>query len=279
MYRILDKRVLNQTQTVFAFDVEAPLAARKALPGQFIVFQIDEYGERIPVTIAAADRDKGVVTIIVQAVGKSTRQLSRMQTGESLASFSGPLGRPTCLEGLQSVCIVGGGVGTAIAYPVARAMHDRGIRVDMIAGFRSADSMILEQQMRRSVTELFVTTDDGSFGERGTNVDKLRALLDGGRVYDEVLCMGPAEMMRCVCAVTAEYGVKTVASLDPIMLDGTGMCGACRVTVGGETKFACVDGPEFDGHLVDWESVIRRGGFYEQEERQAMAHVCRGPGG
>ena len=279
MFKIVSKRPLNEAKTVVEFVIDAPLVARKAKPGQFIIFRIDEYGERVPVTIAASDPEKGTVTIMVQPVGKSTKMLNTMEPGDCLADFVGPLGRPTNMEGLKKVCVIGGGVGNAIAYPVAKGMHDRGIQVDMIAGFRSKDIVILEEEMRAGTDHLYITTDDGSYGEAGFNVTKLQALLDAGEQYDEIMCVGPTRMMQRVCEATKPYGVKTIASMNPIMLDGTGMCGACRLTVGGETKFACVDGPEFDGHLVDWDGIIQRGAYYAQEEKEAAEHICRITGG
>ena len=279
MFKIVSKRPLNEAKTVVEFVIDAPLVARKAKPGQFIIFRIDEYGERVPVTIAASDPEKGTVTLMVQPVGKSTKMLNTMEPGDCLADFVGPLGRPTNMEGLKKVCVIGGGVGNAIAYPVAKGMHDRGIQVDMIAGFRSKDIVILEEEMRAGTDHLYITTDDGSYGEAGFNVTKLQALLDAGEQYDEIMCVGPTRMMQRVCEATKPYGVKTIASMNPIMLDGTGMCGACRLTVGGETKFACVDGPEFDGHLVDWDGIIQRGAYYAQEEKEAAEHICRITGG
>ena len=279
MFRILSKRPLNEAELEIEFVIEAPLVARKAQPGQFIIFRLDEYGERIPVTISAADREKGTITIMVKRAGKSTRMLHQMEVGDCLADVVGPLGHPTPMEGLQRVCIVVGGVGTAIAFPVAKGMRDRGIDVDMIAGFRTKKYVILENELRACSVNFYPTTDDGTYGEKGFNVDKLRRLLDAGEKYDEVLCFGPLRMMKMVCDTTREYNMKTVASLAPIMLDGTGMCGACRLTVGGETKFACVDGPEFDGLQVDWDGVIRRSMYYAEEEKEAAAHICRITGG
>jgi ferredoxin--NADP+ reductase len=216
---------------------------------------------------------------MVQPVGQTTRMLNLLEAGDSIADFVGPLGRPTNMEGLKRVCVVGGGVGNAIAYPVAKGMHDKGIEVDMVAGFRSKDIVILEDEMRAGVTNLYITTDDGSYGEAGFNVTKMKQLLDEGNKYDEVMCVGPTRMMQRVCDATREYGIKTIVSMNPIMLDGTGMCGACRLTVGGETKFACVDGPEFDGHQVDWDGIIKRSTYYAEEEKTAMDHICRITGG
>ena len=279
MFKIVSKRPLNDAKTVVEFVIEAPLVARKALPGQFIIFRLDEYGERIPVTIAGYDREKGTITIMVQPVGQTTQMLNQMEAGDYIEDFVGPLGRPTNMEGLKKVCVVGGGVGNAIAFPVAKGMHDRGIEVDMVAGFRSKNIVILEDEMRANVTNLYITTDDGSYGEAGFNVTKLKALLDAGNKYDEIMAVGPTRMMQRVSEATRPYGIKTIVSMNPIMVDGTGMCGGCRLTVGGETKFACVDGPEFDGHQVDWDGIIKRSMYYAEEEKTAMDHICRITGG
>jgi len=205
--------------------------------------------------------------------------LAELNEGDSILDFVGPLGKPTHMDGLKRVAVVGGGVGCAIAYPVAKGMHEKGIEVDMIAGFRSKDIVMLEDEMRKNSTNLYITTDDGSYGEKGFVTDKLKALIESGREYDEVVAIGPGIMMKFVSLATKPYGIKTVVSLNPIMIDGTGMCGGCRVSVGGETKFACVDGPEFDGHQVDWEELLRRGAFYKEEETEQKAHVCRITGG
>jgi ferredoxin--NADP+ reductase len=279
MYKIVKKRVLNEAATTIEMVVEAPLVARNAKPGQFIILRLDEYGERIPLTIADYDREKGTVTIMFQPVGQTTQMLNLMEEGDYIADFVGPLGKPTNMEGLKKVAIVGGGVGCAIAYPVAKGMHEAGIEVDMIAGFRSKDIVILEDEMRAGCTNLYITTDDGSYGEKGFTTDKLKQLIESGKQYDEVVAIGPAVMMKFVCAVTKPYGIKTIVSLNPIMVDGTGMCGCCRVTVGGHTKFACVDGPEFNGHEVDWDELIKRNSFYIEEETEAKKHVCRLTGG
>lgn len=276
MYQILRKRTLNQAGTSLEMVVKAPLVARKCLAGQFIIFRIDEFGERVPLTIADYDRSEGTVTIMFQPVGSSTKKLAELEVGDSILDFAGPLGRPTEIEGLKRVAVVGGGVGCAIAYPVAKAMHEAGVEVDMIAGFRSHELVMLEVEMRQSSTNLYLTTDDGSYGEKGFVTDKLRALIESGRDYDQVVAIGPGVMMKFVSEATRPYGIHTLVSLNPIMIDGTGMCGGCRVTVGGKTKFACVDGPEFDGHLVDWDELIRRGAFYKSEEAE---HSCRLTGG
>lgn len=277
MFRILRKRNLNFTVTLMV--IEAPLVARKCLAGQFIIYRLDELGERVPLTIADYDREKGTVTIMFQPVGRSTMMLAELNEGESILDFVGPLGKPTEMDGLKRVAVVGGGVGCAIAYPVAKAMHGKGIEVDMIAGFRSRDIVMLEDEMRANSTNLYITTDDGSYGEKGFVTDKLKALIESGRNYDEVVAIGPGIMMKSVSLVTKPYGIKTMVSLNPIMIDGTGMCGGCRVSVGGETKFACVDGPEFDGHLVDWDELLRRCAFYKDEETQQKEHVCHLTGG
>ena len=279
MFKIVKKRILNPAGTTIEMIVEAPLVTRKCLAGQFIILRTDEFGERVPLTIADYDREAGTVTIMFQPVGKATSILSHMQEGDNISDFVGPLGKPTEIEGLKRVAIVGGGVGCAIAYPVAKAMHAAGTEVDMIAGFRSSDIVMLEDEMRNSCTNLYITTDDGSYGEKGFTTDKLKELIDSGRDYDEVVAIGPGIMMKFVCATTKPYNLKTVVSLNPIMIDGTGMCGGCRVTVGGETKFACVDGPEFDGHLVDWDELLKRGAFYRNQENEMREHNCNLTGG
>ena len=279
MYKIVKKRVLNLAGTTLEMVVEAPLVAKKCLAGQFIIFRLDEFGERIPLTIADYNREKGTITIMFQPVGRSTMMLAELNEGDSILDFVGPLGKPTNTEGLKRVAVVGGGVGCAIAYPVAKAMHSKGIEVDMIAGFRNKDIVMLEDEMRANSTNLYITTDDGSYGEKGFVTDKLKELIEAGRNYDEVVAIGPGVMMKFVSLATKPYGIKTVVSLNPIMIDGTGMCGGCRVSVGGKTKFACVDGPEFDGHLVDWDELLRRGAFYKDEETEQREHVCRLTGG
>ena len=279
MYRIVKKRVLNKAGTTIELVVEAPLVARKCLAGQFIIFRLDEQGERIPLTIADYDRKEGTVTIMFQPVGRSTIMLAELNEGDYILDFVGPLGKPTHMEGLKRVAVVGGGVGCAIAYPVAKAMHAQGIEVDMIAGFRNKDIVMLEEEMQANCTNLYITTDDGSYGEKGFVTDKLKELIESGRNYDEVVAIGPGMMMKFVSLATKPYNIKTVVSLNPIMIDGTGMCGGCRVSVGGETKFACVDGPEFDGHLVDWDELLRRGAFYKDDETNQKEHVCHLTGG
>ena len=276
MYRIVSKRFLNEAKNTIEMVVEAPLVAKKCLAGQFIIFRIDEFGERVPLTIADYDREKGTVTIMFQPVGVSTKMLAALNEGDFIQDFAGPLGKPSETAGFRRVAVVGGGVGCAIAYPVAKAIHETGAEVDIIAGFRNKDIVMLEDEMRASCTNLYITTDDGSYGEKGFTTNKLKALIDSGVQYDEVVAIGPGMMMKFVCEVTKPYGIKTIVSLNPIMIDGTGMCGGCRVTVGGKTKFACVDGPEFDGHEVDWDELIKRNAFYKEEEAE---HACRLTGG
>ena len=272
MYRIVKKRVLNPT--VSLMEVEAPAVARKAEPGQFIILRVDEEGERIPLTIADFDRERGTVTIIYQVVGATTEKLNHKQEGESLQDFVGPLGRATETEGLKRVAVVGGGVGTAIAYPVAKKLHDVGCHVDLIVGFRSKDLVILEEEFKAASTQLIIGTDDGSYGKKALVTDLLREQIEGGAKYDRVIAIGPVIMMKFVCELTRKYDIPTVVSMNPIMIDGTGMCGGCRLSVGGETKFACVDGPEFDGHKVDFDEAMARGAMYKDFERHAYEAAC-----
>lgn len=264
MYKILNKRQLNET--VILMDIDAPFVAKKALAGQFIILRVDEYGERIPLTIADYDREKGTVTIIFQIAGATTQLLSTLKAGDSLKDFVGPLGKATELEGYKKVCVIGGGVGCAIAYPSAKALFKNGAEVDVIAGFRSRDIVILEDEFKAVSSNLYITTDDGSYGEKGFVTDKLKSLIDGGNNYDLVLAIGPVPMMKFVCKTTEPYGIKTLVSLNPIMIDGSGMCGGCRVNVGGEIKFACVDGPDFDGHMVNFDELMKRNSTYREQE-------------
>lgn len=273
MYTIVAKKILNESVTLI--EVAAPLIARKAKAGQFIIFRIDEYGERIPLTIADYDREKGTVTIIFQHVGRSTKILSEKVPGDTILDFVGPLGKATELDGYKNVCVVGGGVGCAIAYPSAKALSQNGAKVDMIAGFRNKDIVILEEEMSAVSENLFLTTDDGSYGTKGFVTDQLRSLIESGKQYDLVIAIGPLIMMKMVAAVTKPYGIKTLVSLNPIMVDGTGMCGGCRVTVGGEVRFACVDGPDFDGHLVDFDELMKRNTIYKKQESHDLSHSCR----
>lgn len=272
MYQIVAKDILNPT--VMRMDILAPLVARKAQPGQFVILRVDAEGERIPLTVADYDRDAGTVTIIFQIVGGTTETLSHLEVGDNLADFVGPLGRATETEGLKKVAVVGGGVGCAIAYPVAKKLHEQGTTVHAIVGFRNKDLLILEREFAAASDKLCIMTDDGSVGEKGLVTDALRALIDGGEQYDEVIAIGPLIMMKFVAALTKEYGIKTVVSMNPIMIDGTGMCGGCRLTVGGEVKFACVDGPEFDGHLVDFDEAMERADMYREFERHAHEASC-----
>ena len=272
MYRIVKKRVLNPT--VSLMEIEAPAVARKAEPGQFIILRVDEEGERIPLTIADFDRKAGTVTIIYQVVGATTEKLNHKQEGEFLQDFVGPLGRATETEGLQRVAVVGGGVGTAIAYPVAKKLHDVGCHVDLIVGFRNKDLVILEDEFKAASTNLIIGTDDGSYGKKALVTDLLREQIEGGAKYDRVITIGPVIMMKFVCELTKQYDIPTVVSMNPIMIDGTGMCGGCRLSVGGETKFACVDGPEFDGHKVDFDEAMARGAMYKDFERHAYEEAC-----
>ncbi len=266
MFRILEKQVLNPT--VSKMVIEAPLIARKAKAGQFIILRVDDKGERIPLTIAGYDRVAGTVTIIYQIVGATTMRLDALKAGDFLQDFVGPLGKPTEIEGLKRVAVVGGGVGCAIALPVAQALKEAGAEVDTVAGFRNKELVILEEEFKTASETLIMMTDDGSYGRQGRVTDALKELLEANQ-YDEVIAIGPLVMMKFVCALTKEYGVKTTVSMNPIMIDGTGMCGGCRLTVGGETKFACVDGPDFDGHLVDFDEAMERGCTYHafEEER------------
>ena len=268
MYKIVRKKELNSSVTLM--EIEAPFVARKAKAGQFIIFRIDEMGERVPLTIAGYDREKGTVSIIFQKVGFSTKALGALNEGDYIRDFVGPLGRPTDVEGKKRVCVVGGGVGCAIALPAAQAFKDAGAIVDVIIGFRNKDLVILEDEFKQASTNLYLMTDDGSYGEQGFGTVKLQALLESGVQYDEVLAIGPVPMMKFVCKTTEPFGVHTMVSLNPIMVDGTGMCGCCRVEVGGVTKFACVDGPDFDATLVDWDDLRARQAAYRSEEGESL---------
>ena len=272
MNRILRKEVLNPTVTLM--EVEAPLVAKKAEPGQFIILRVDEDGERIPLTVADFDRAAGSITIIFQVVGATTRKLNQLSEGDFIHDFVGPLGRATHTEGLKKVAVVGGGVGCAIAYPVAKKLHQQGCEVHAIVGFRNRELVILEEAFETASTKLVRMSDDGSWGEKGLVTDALKQLIESGEQYDEVITIGPLIMMKFVCQLTKQYGIKTVASMNPIMIDGTGMCGGCRLTVGGETKFACVDGPEFDGHLIDFDEAMARSATYRDFERHAYEETC-----
>lgn len=264
MFKILKKEKLNSNVTLM--DIYAPRIAKKAQPGQFIIFIIDEGGERIPLTIADYNAEAGSVTIIFQEVGKSTKQLATLNAGDSIKDFVGPLGKPSHFDGVKKACVIGGGLGTAIAYPQAKMLHSIGAEVHSIVGFRNSDLVILEEQMSNVSDELFVVTEDGSQGSKGFVTNELKRLLDEGNNYDVVVAIGPLVMMKAVSEMTREYSIKTIVSMNPVMIDGTGMCGGCRLTVGGETKFACVDGPDFDGHLVNFDEAMRRQTMYRKNE-------------
>ena len=274
MYKILRREDLNEQ--VVLMEIEAPIVAKKCKAGQFIILRVNEEGERIPLTVADYNREKGTVTIIFQIVGKTTKILSEKKQGEYIQDFVGPLGKASEIEG-KKVAIIGGGLGCAIAYPQAKAFHEAGVEVDLIAGFRNKDFVILEEEMKAACNRLHIVTDDGSYIEKALVTNKLEQLINEGNEYDLVIAIGPLVMMKFVCLLTKKYNLKTIVSMNPIMIDGTGMCGCCRVTVGGETKFACVDGPDFDGHLIDFDEVIRRSRMYSIEERQSMEdhkHKC-----
>ena len=274
MFKIVKKKVLNPT--VSQIVVEAPYIAKKAEPGQFIILRIDEQGERIPFTIADFDREAGTVTVIFQIVGMTTERLNELNEGDYLLDFVGPLGVASHFDGVKSAAVIGGGLGTAIAYPQAKKLNAMGVRVDMINGFRNSDLVIIEDECKAACTNLYTMTDDGSNGNKGFVTAKLEELIRNGEKYDVVIAIGPLVMMRAVCELTKKYGIKTIVSMNPVMIDGTGMCGGCRITVGGETKFACVDGPDFDGHLVDFDQAIRRSKMFAKSERESReAHRCR----
>ena len=274
MFRIVNKKELNSAVTLL--EIEAPFVAKKAKAGQFIIFRVDEFSERVPLTIADYDREKGTVTIIFQKVGLSTKLLAEKEVGDSIRDFVGPLGVATEYDGFKKVAVVGGGVGCAIAYPQAKALHNLGVKVDVIAGFRNKDIVILEEEMSAVSDNYYLMTDDGTKGEKGFVTDKLKSLIEAGSQYDAVIAIGPIPMMKFVSLTTKPYGIKTIVSLNPIMIDGTGMCGGCRVTVGGEIKFACVDGPDFDGHQVDFDELMNRNSVYKKEEADlAEKHICR----
>ena len=273
MYEIIEKQILNPSVT--RMEIHAPHVAKKALPGQFIILRVNETGERIPLTIADFDRDTGSITIIFQILGKTTLLLNTLNKGDHILDFVGPLGTPSHLDGYQNVAVIGGGLGTAIAYPQAKALHKMGANVDVIAGFRDKDLVILENDLKQNSSRCFIMTDDGSRGETGFVTTKLAQLLQSGQTYDLVIAIGPLPMMRAVSELTRTYNIKTVVSMNPIMVDGTGMCGGCRLTVGGQTKFACVDGPDFDGHQVDFEEAIRRSTMYKIPEQQSRDAHCR----
>lgn len=272
MFNIIKKEALNPTVTRMV--IAAPLIAKKAEPGQFIIVRARQDSERIPLTIADYDREAGTITIIFQIVGAGTMELNTLEEGQSVQDFVGPLGRASETEELKKVAVVGGGVGCAIAYPVAKKLHEQGCEVHTIVGFRNQDLVILEDDFRAVSDKMVMMTDDGSHGEKGLVTQALERLIEEGNQYDEVIAIGPLVMMKFVCKVTEKYGIKTIVSMNPIMIDGTGMCGGCRLTVGGETKFACVDGPDFDGHLVDFDEAMHRGTMYRDFEQHAREESC-----
>ena len=272
MFEIVSRKSLNPTVT--ELEIAAPFVAKKAQAGQFVIVRAAADGERIPLTVADFDREKGTVKIIFQIVGATTYLLNRLNVGDCLADFVGPLGNPTETEVLKKVAVVGGGVGCAIAYPVAKKLHEEGAEVHSVVGFRNKDLVILEDEFRAVSDKYVLMSDDGTAGEKGLVTDALKRLIDSGEKYDEVIAIGPVIMMKFVCRLTKEYGVKTVISMNPIMIDGTGMCGGCRLTVGGKTKFACVDGPDFDGHEVDFDEAMSRGASYKEWERHKYEETC-----
>ena len=272
MYRIVEKERLNPSVT--RMSVEAPMVARKAQAGQFIILRVHEDGERIPLTIADYDRERQTVTIIFQVVGRTTKLLDQLEVGDSILDFVGPLGKPSEIEGLKKVCVIGGGVGCAIAYPTAKALYDNGTEVTVISGFRNKDLVILQEEFEAVSSKSYLVSDDGSTGKKGLVTNVLEELIEQGEQFDEVIAIGPLPMMKFVCLLTKKYGIKTVVSMNPIMIDGTGMCGCCRLSVGGEMKFACVDGPDFDGHLVDFDETMARNSAYRAFEQKAREADC-----
>ena len=272
MYRIVEKERLNPSVT--RMSVEAPMVARKAQAGQFIILRVHEDSERIPLTIADYDRERQTVTIIFQVVGRTTKLLDQLEVGDSILDFVGPLGKPSEVEGLKKVCVIGGGVGCAIAYPTAKALYDNGTEVTVISGFRNKDLVILQEEFAAVSSKSYLVSDDGSTGKKGLVTNVLEELIEQGEQFDEVIAIGPLPMMKFVCLLTKKYGIKTVVSMNPIMIDGTGMCGCCRLSVGGEMKFACVDGPDFDGHLVDFDETMARNSAYRAFEQKAREADC-----
>lgn len=273
MYKIVKKKSLNPTVTLM--EIEAPFVAKKAEPGQFIILRPFDNSERIPLTVADYDRERGTITIIYQIVGGTTMELDSLNEGDSLVDFVGPLGVPSHTDGLKKVAVVGGGVGCAIAYPIAKKLHNLGCEVHSIIGFRNKDLVILEDEFKAVSDKCFLMTDDGSKGEKGVVTAPLAKLIEDGEQYDEVIAIGPLIMMKFVVATTKPHNIKTMVSMNPIMIDGTGMCGGCRLTVGGKTKFACVDGPDFDGFEVDFDEAISRSRSYETFEAKARDKACK----
>lgn len=274
MYKIVKKEKL--AENLYWMDIEAPLVASKAMPGQFIILRVHEQGERIPLTIADFDRQQGTVTIIFQTVGKTTMLLATKEQGEHIQDFVGPLGMASKLDGFNRVLCIGGGVGIAPLYPQVKYLYEKGSHVDVILGAKSKEYIILEEYMKRVSHNIYVATDDGSYGQRGFVTDVAKGLFDTGHQYDHVIAIGPLIMMKVVSNLTKEYGIPTTVSMNPIMIDGTGMCGGCRVTVGGKVKYACVDGPDFDGHLVDFDEAMRRQAIYKEDEQRALASINHG---
>lgn len=272
MYKIVKKKSLNPTVTLM--EIDAPLIAKKAQPGQFIILRVDEDGERIPLTVAGYDREKGTVRIIFQIVGATTEKLNHLNEGDCLHDFVGPLGVPTHTDGYKKVCVVGGGVGCAIALPIAEKLHELGVEVHSIVGFRNKDLVILEDEFKACSDKFVMMTDDGSYGRKGVVTTPLEEMIKAGENYDLVITIGPLIMMKFVVKTTKPYNIPTTVSMNPIMIDGTGMCGGCRLTVGGETKFACVDGPDFDGFQVDFDEAMKRGAMYKEFERKAHSEAC-----
>lgn len=272
MYRIVSKEIINESIT--RMDIESPLVAKKAEPGQFIILRVDENGERIPLTIADYNREKGTVTIIFQVVGATTEKLNELNEGEYILDFVGPLGNPTELDGIKKAAVIGGGVGCAIAYPIAKKLHATGSEVHSVIGFRNKELVILEEEFNNSSDLMKIMTDDGSYGEKGLVTNALEELIKNGNEYDAVFAIGPLIMMKFVCELTKKYNIKTIVSMNPIMIDGTGMCGGCRLTVGGKTKFACIDGPDFDGHLIDFDEAIERSSMYKDFEKHKRDENC-----
>ncbi len=273
MYEIVKKICLNKA--VIKMDILAPYVAKKAEPGQFVILRVSDDGERIPLTVADFDRDAGTVSVIFQIAGATTKELSYKNEGDCLADFAGPLGRATETCGLGKVAVIGGGVGCAIAYPVAKKLAESGACVHSVVGFKNAENVILKEEFDAVSDKLVIMTDDGSVGEKGLVTDALEKLINDGNTYDEVIAIGPLVMMKFVSLLTKKHGIKTIVSMNPIMIDGTGMCGGCRLTVGGEVKFACVDGPEFDGHEVDFDEALERSSMYRDFEKKAHDNACR----
>jgi len=273
VYRIAKKRVLNSQ--VKLMEIEAPLVANKALAGQFIIFRVDDIGERVPLTVAGVDKEKGTVTIIFQEIGYTTKKLGALNEGDYIQDFVGPLGTASHLSGFNKVAVIGGGLGLAIAYPQAKALKEQGATVHVISGFRNKDLILLEDEVNAIADKNIIMTDDGSNGNKGLVTDALKNLIESGENYDAVIAIGPLIMMKFVCLLTKQYGLKTIVSMNPIMVDGTGMCGACRVTVDGKTKFACVDGPDFDGHLVDFDEAMKRQTLYKDKEEKMLDDHCK----